>query len=474
MKKSKIISLVICLLMITTVFSAVGFSTQRGEEEKFNFTQPYYQAPTPGYIPIPSLYTLTDASTIHKQPEKIAATMNDIIISMLLQIDKTIYLSYLENLTSFGPRVTGSSACEEAAEYIYNQFESMGLAVRYHPWSIGGYTSNNVEATINGIDESSDEIYIICAHYDTVSPSPGADDDGSGTVAVLMAAFIMSQYHYQFNHTIKFVTFSGEEQGLLGSSIYAANATDEGWNIIGVLNADMISYAETTSDGNNLIVFQNDASQWLYDYTLDISIEYGDYIDLTLYNGGFTWGSDHYYFWDEGYDALFYYEYRTTSYYHTSGDTIDHINATYAVKNVRLILATLADLSEVSIRNNPPTKPVLTGPSQGVIHQAYNLSIVTTELDGEDVYYFIEWGDGQVDEWVGPYKANTTAEITHQWNKKGTYTITAKAKDINGIESDWGSLNVVMPKEHTFSFNEFLQNLLVMFLQRFPILRHII
>src|SRR5512137_1006061 len=118
----------------------------------------------------------------------------------------------------------------------------MGIAVRYDHWSIGGKTSDNVEAKFKGTDEFSNEIYIICAHYDTVSSAPGADDDASGTVAVLMAALIMSQKHLQFNHTIKFVAFSGEEQGLLGSRIYAANATNEGWNIIGVLNADMISY----------------------------------------------------------------------------------------------------------------------------------------------------------------------------------------------------------------------------------------
>ena len=67
-----------------------------------------------------------------------------------------------------------------------------------------------------------------------------------------------------------------------------------------------------------------------------------------LHHGGSTWGSDHYSFWDEGYDALFYFEYTETPYYHTSRDTIAHINATYAVKNMRLILATLAELSEVS------------------------------------------------------------------------------------------------------------------------------
>jgi hypothetical protein len=104
----------------------------------------------------------------------------------------------------------------------------------------------------------------------------------------------------------------------------------------------------------------------------------------------------------------------------------------------------------------------------------YNLSIVTTEPDDEDVYYYIEWGDGQVDAWVGPYKSGITTELTHQWNRKGTYTIKAKAKDINDVESDWGTLKVVMPTAFTFSFYELLQSLLMKFSDRFPLLQHII
>jgi hypothetical protein len=474
MKKNKIICLVICMLMIVTVFPVVGFPMQTDEVKNSNFTQLNYQAPTPGDASKSPPNAVINTPMIHEHPEKTAATIDNIVISMLEQVDGTIYLSYLENLTSFGPRVTRSSACEAAADYIYNQFESMGLAVRYHHWNYSGYPAENVEATINGTNQSSNEIYIICAHYDSVTSSPGADDDASGTVAVLMAALIMSQYQYQFNYTIKFVAFSGEEQGLLGSRAYAADAANEGWNIVGVMNADMISYAVSTSDGNNLIVFQNDASEWLYNYTHYISSEYYEYINLELEKGGPTWGSDHYYFWEEGYDALFYFEHTETPYYHTSSDTIAHINTTYAIKNIRLILATLAELSEVSYFITPPSKPVLTGLAKGIINQVYNLSVVTTDPDGEDVYYFIEWGDGQVDEWAGPYNSGETVEFTHQWNKKGTYTIKAKAKNIHGTESDWGTISVIMPTEYTFSVHAFLQHFSEMFSHMFPILRHII
>jgi len=109
------------------------------------------------------------------------ASMSDVVVSMLEQVGTTQFLSYEENLTSLGPRHTGNSACIAAAAYIYSQFENMSLPTRYAHWNNAGYSSDNVEATINGTNDTSSEIFIICAHYDTVSAGPGADDDTSGT-----------------------------------------------------------------------------------------------------------------------------------------------------------------------------------------------------------------------------------------------------------------------------------------------------
>jgi len=568
MKTKKIICLVVCMLMLMTVVPVMSFSLQTAEVKITNMTSEVRTPPTPAYASTPRHEITMGAKKVPYYPDLTVGSMSDIVISMLEQVDESVFLGHEVNLTSLGPRRTGTPACVAGAEYIYNQFESTGLWVRYHPWNNGGYSSNNVEATMNGTDESSDEIYIICAHYDTVSAGPGADDDTSGTVAVIMAAYIMSQY--QFNHTIKFVAFSGEEQGLLGSEVYAQQAAAAGWNIVGVLNADMISYAITTNDGNNLIVYENTASEWLYTYTSNVNTEYSDYIHLTLIHGGWRWGSDHNSFEDQGYDALFYFEYTETPYYHTSGDIIAHINASYAAKNIRLILSTLAELSEASPLSNPPAKPVITGPLAGILNEVYTYTVVTTEPDGEDVYYFIDWGDGtdsgwlgpfnsgtpttaqkswnttstytvqarakdinqitsewsdpiyvsiindqppntptidgraigkigtaypytfttidangddvyyyidwgdgQVDEWVGPYNSSEIAEIMHQWDTKGTYTIKAKAKDVYGIESDWGTLKVIMPTEYAPFIHGFLQRLFETFPRMFPILRHL-
>ena len=439
--KKKIIGIVVCTLMILTVFPVMGSPIHVGNENNLN-----------------------------EPPKKTAATMDDIVISMLEQVDETKYLMYLENLLAFGPRITGTAACTASAAYIYNQFENMGLSVRYQHWEQGGYSSDNVEATITGTDESSDGIYIICAHYDTVG-CLGADDDASGTVAVMMAAFIMSQAHYKFNHTIKFVVFSGEEQWMLGSQSYVLEAAEEGWNISGVLNLDMISYAVTTDDGNDITVYENDASRWLYRFTRDINSEYAEYIGLKyITDGGYVGASDHYYFWMANCAAIYYEESHFSPYWHESADTIANINATYVVKNIRLSLATLAELAEPNV-NNPPATPELTGPAQGKANQTYIYSIVTTEPDEEEIYYFVDWGDSQVNDWMGPYPSGATAEMSHQWENKGTYTIKVKAKDSLGAESDWATLTVTMPYSYNKSIPHFLELLFQRFLHAVSILR---
>jgi hypothetical protein len=357
---------------------------------------------------------------------------------MLEQVSTATFLSYEENLTNLGPRRTGTSACVAAASYIYSQFENMSLPVRYAHWNNGGYSSDNVETTINGTNESSNEIFIVCAHYDTVSAGVGADDDTSGTCAVLMAALVMSQY--QFDHTIKFVTFSGEEQGLLGSEVYAQEAKNQGWDIIGVLNCDMISYAITSNDGNNLLVYVNSASEWLYTYTFNVNTEYVEYTQLTVHHGGSPpGGSDHESFWAQGYDAIFYFEYTETPYYHTAQDTMAHINASYAVKNIRLAIATLAELAMASFKSNPPATPVLTGPNYCVIDVVYIYTFSTTDPDGDDVFYLVDWGDGTNSGWLGPYASGQTASAQKSWSLEGTFGVRVKAKDINGVVGPWSA-----------------------------------
>jgi hypothetical protein len=445
---NKIICLLFCTLLIVTVFPTSGFSQQTGEIKdlitKSVSTEEVLKVlptpPTPGDMSTPLHLPIIIKNVVSQPAITTVSDTNDVVLQMLEEIDELVILGYLENLTSFGPRVTGSGACVAAAQYIYNEFQSMGLDVRYDNWNFGGYSSSNVEAVLNGTDESSDEIYIICGHYDSVSGSPGADDDGSGVAATMAAAYVMSRY--EFDHTIRFVAFSGEEQGLLGSRAYVIEAVTHGWNIKGVLNADMISYAVTQNDGNYLIVYEDAVSEWLYQLTNTVADEYSSYIELILVHGGYFWGSDHNSFWDHGYSSLFYFEYTETPYYHSPGDTIIHTNMTYAKKNARLIIATLAELAHPPV-SNPPDIPTIIGPIIGAMNKDYTYIVNVTDPDGDHVYYYVDWGDETDSGWIGPYSSGTQISVTHIWDSSGEYNVRVKAKDVYDVMSKWSVILIV-------------------------------
>jgi len=348
-----------------------------------------------------------------------------------------MYLGYLEDIVSFGTRVVGSSECEAAGDYIYNEFESMGLEVRYHNWSNQWYSDSNIEATLPGTKEASDEIYIICAHHDTVFDCPGADDDGSGVAAVLSAANIMKDY--SFNHTIRFVSFSGEELGLMGSQEYVAEAYANGDNIIAVLNVDMIGFATSSINGSNIRVYENVVSEWLTDFTINASEQYEEYIELNVIPSGYSTGSDHASFWEFGYDAIWYQEYEFNDYWHTYLDTIENMNITYAMKCSKLIVATLAELAQ----QQPPNVPTIKGPTTGIIGKEYEYTVVTTDPDGDQISYYIDWGDSTNSSWFGPYGSGDEATAKNTWTSLGDYEIRAKAKDKYDRESNWSDPHII-------------------------------
>jgi len=406
-------------------------------------------------------------------PQKASEFTDDFIIDIIEQLDETMYLSYLEDIVDFGPRVTGTPACHDAGDYIYNEFQSMDLEVRYHGWNYGGYEDRNIEATLTGTDNTSDEIYIICAHYDTVSNCPGADDDASGVATVLAAAYILSQY--EFNHTIRFVTFSGEEQWMLGSHEYVMEAVQNGDNIIAVLNVDMIGFALTSTHGSNIKIFKNPPSLWISDYTIDIAEEYYDYIHLNVVPLGEA-PSDQLYFWENGFDAVFYHEYEFNYYYHTPNDIIENMNITYATRFSKLVLATLAELAvpvEV-VENQPPDTPEISGPTNGATNTSYLYTFVTTDTDDDEICYFVDWGDNTSSGWSDFVESGTPVIVSHTWVEKDTYTITAKAKDIYGAESDWATLEVEMPVNQQVVINPLLQMILERFPNAFPLLRQLL
>lgn len=395
-----------------------------------------------------------------EEPVFFSSNYTDTVIGKLIEnLSEPIVVDYIHDLVSFGPRVTGTSACEEAARYIYNEFFSMGLSVRYQNWSSStNIFGSNIEATLPGFDDTSDKVFIVCGHYDSVPGSPGADDNGAGTTTVLASALLMKDY--SFNFTIRFVCFSGEEQGLHGSAFYAQEAVENGDNIIGVLNADMMGYADDDESRSKVKVFDDeDSSIWLTDYTTEVSTKYKDEIGLTVVPSGYTWGSDHYRFWEVGYNAIFYFEDQRNPYYHSSNDTLENMDTEYATHVSQLIIATLASLAE-PIDIQCPRVPSIAGIQKGKPDEIYEYQIFTTDPQDDTIYYLIDWGDDTQSGWLGPNNSGEYITISKSWESFGIYNVKIKAKDSDGHESAWSSpYPIRMPYFLFFDSLKFLDNI---------------
>jgi hypothetical protein len=95
--------------------------------------------------------------------------------------------------------------------------------------------------------------------------------------------------------------------------------------------------------------------------------------------------------------------------------------------------------------NTPPDAPVITGPAEGTPGVSYLYNIVTTDPQGQEIRYWIDWGDNTSSGWLGPYVSGTEIHVNHAWSAEGDYTIRAKAKDIMDMEGEWGNFTVAMP-----------------------------
>jgi len=125
--------------------------------------------------------------------------------------------------------------------------------------------------------------------------------------------------------------------------------------------------------------------------------------------------------------------------------------------------------------NDSPDKPIIEGSSNGKAGEVYEYTFITSDPEGDDVYYWIEWGDDTVEEWIGPHASGKSVTLGHSWSKKGNYTIGCKARDIYDAESDWATLEVTMPKNKAFNFNfPLLSWLFERFPNAFPMLRCIL
>ncbi|UCF65736.1 MAG: M20/M25/M40 family metallo-hydrolase, partial [bacterium] len=233
---------------------------------------------------------------------------------------------------------------ELAAEYIFQTLTDFGLSTYSQIYSSNG---RNIYSILTGTDYP-DQIFIICGHYDDSPfqpPAPGADDNAGSTAAVLEAARILSQVSTPY--TIIFALWDEEEMGHIGSNYFAEQLYQNGENILGVINLDMIGW-DSNNDGlmdihtrpiANSVQLANLASSLQGTYQISLS--------PIIYNPGIE-DSDHLSFWKRGYSAILlteaYYGGDFNPYYHSANDRIIHFNLNYFHAQAKLAVATIAHL----------------------------------------------------------------------------------------------------------------------------------
>ncbi len=224
----------------------------------------------------------------------------------------------------------------------------------------------NVLGLVEGTDLK-DEVVVVCAHYDHdgILPDgtyfPGADDNGSGTVAVLELARTFAQAKKEGNgprRSILFIALAAEERGLLGSKYYVANPALPLRNTVACINIDMIGRIDDKHlNGNHNYIhvigtnrLSTDLKSILEGANRTIQLELDDMYNnpddpLRLY-----YRSDHYNFAQKGIPSLFFFS-GLHPHYHTPEDTADKIDFPMMVKREKLIFHVVWDIAN---RDNRP------------------------------------------------------------------------------------------------------------------------
>ncbi|MBK5208709.1 MAG: M28 family peptidase [Flavobacteriaceae bacterium] len=278
---------------------------------------------------------------------------------------------YIIASDEFEGRNTGEPGQKLAAEYLKNFYSDKNIA---SPLGEGNYfqeipteylkanlkPSENVVAFIKG-SEKPNEIVVISAHYDHLGIDKdgeiynGADDDGSGTVAVMAIAEAFQKAVEEGNgpkRSILFLHVTGEEKGLLGSKYYANFPIFPLENTVADLNIDMIGRTDEAHESNPNYIYLI-GSDKLSTELHNLSEEMNDkFTKLNLdykYNeesdpNRFYYRSDHYSFAKNNIPVIFYFN-GTHENYHRTSDTPDKINYELLAKRAQLVFYTAWEIA---------------------------------------------------------------------------------------------------------------------------------
>ena len=228
-----------------------------------------------------------------------------------------------------------------ASAYLFDTYKSFGYTPEFQ-WferanALGGQTAN-VIATLKGT-VNPELIYVVSSHYDSVAIGPGADDDSSGTAALLETARIMASRPQPA--TIVFASFTGEEAGLLGSREFVRRAVADKISIVGALNNDMVGWANDQRL-DNTIRYSNPG---IRDIQHAAAIQFSNLItyDALYYKG--TDAAAYYEAFGDIVGGIGSYPVLSSPHYHQSHDILENMNHQLITEVAKTTAATLSLLA---------------------------------------------------------------------------------------------------------------------------------
>lgn len=349
------------------------------------------------------------------------------------QVSDSTITEYLTRLVDFQTRLTCTDSVAAAAEYIYDLFIGFGFSdVYYDSFPVEGFPCEsqwNVVAVKPG-SVYPDRYIIVGGHYDSwVLPTepcdgdsfaPGADDNGSGTVATLEAARVLADEATDIS--LIFIAFGSEEQGLWGSTHFANEAYSSGMDIYLVINMDMVAFLNDVEWDVDLNV--PNPSYPFYLAMEDIALAY---TDLVPFHTPGT-GADDYPFYLRGYSTIGIEEGDWPSFHwHRCTDTIDNLSIPYLTE-----VAEMVTLSALYFAVTPmaPTGFHVANLGEGAsLHVGWDPS-PEPDLAGYRIYWGTESGV-----YDSVRTVTTTSDTLRDLEEGTTYYVAISAFDTDENES---------------------------------------
>lgn len=126
-----------------------------------------------------------------------------------------------------------------------------------------------------------------------------------------------------------------------------------------------------------------------------------------------------------------------------------YVNQTYELA----VTTNSAEIKNILLQppNSPPYQPCIDGPVKPRVGEEQTYTFWGDDIDGDDLEFYILWGDGGFKEWFGPYQCNETIDVTHTWDEEGPYTIRCKTRDPYGEETAWTKFDITLPVNHNIN-----------------------